>query len=187
MNANRLGPTLLTFCAVLFASSSQIALAATLCVNPAGSGGCYKTISLAVSHAAAYDVINVWPGTYKEDVIIGIPLSILGSGAKKSVIDATGFPDGVFVDGYDHAGLSHVTVAGFTVENAQFEGVLVVSASDITIRDNTIENNDKVGPMFTGATVGCPASQPLKPTRPATAAAAFISSVSGTRSSPATC
>ncbi len=156
MNANRLGPSFLTFCAVLILSSSQIAFAATLCVNPAGSGGCYKTISLAVSHAAAYDVINVWPGTYKEDVIVGIPLSILGSGAKKSVIDATGLPDGVFVDGYDNAGLSHVTLAGFTVENAQFEGILVVSASDVTIRDNTIENNDKVGPMFTGDTVGCP-------------------------------
>ncbi len=156
MKAIRLGPLFFTCCAVLFTTSSQTATAATLCANPAGSGGCYKTISLAVSHAAAYDVINVWPGTYKEDVIIGMPLSIIGAGAKKSVIDATGLPDGIFVDGYDHSGLSHVTVAGFTVENAQFEGVLVVSAFDVTIRDNIIENNDKVGPMFTGATNGCP-------------------------------
>lgn len=155
MSATRLGPFLVTCCAVLFAISSQIAAAANLCVNPANSA-CYKTISLAVSHAAPYDVINVWPGTYKEDVIIGIPVSILGAGANKSVIDATGFPDGVFVDGYDHAGLGHVTLDGFTVENAQFEGVLVVSAFDVTIRDNIIEDNDKVGPMFTGATIGCP-------------------------------
>ena len=156
MKAIRLGPFFLTCCAILFATSSQKAFAATLCVNPANPG-CYKTISLAVSHAAPYDVINVWPGTYKEDVIIGIPLSVMGAGAKKSVIDATGLPDGVFVDGYDNAGLSHVTVAGFTVENAQFEGVLVVSASDVTIRDNNIEDNDKVGPVFVpGATNGCP-------------------------------
>lgn len=156
MKATRLCPLLLTCCAVLFITASQSAVAATHCVNPAGSGGCYKTISLAVSHAAAHDVINVWPGTYKEDVIIGMPLSLIGSGAGKSVIDATGLPDGVFVDGYDHPGLSQVIVAGFTVKNAQFEGVLVVSASDVTVRENTIESNDKVGPMFTGAALGCP-------------------------------
>ena len=98
MRSIRLGPFLVTCCVVLFATSSQKSAAANLCVNPAGSG-CYKTISLAVSHAAPYDVINVWPGTYKEDVIIGIPVSILGAGANKSVIDATGLPDGVFVDG----------------------------------------------------------------------------------------
>ena len=86
---------LLFCCAVLFAGSSQNATAATLCVNPAGSGGCYKTISLAVNNAAPYDVINVWPGTYKEDIVIGIPLSLIGSGAEHSVIDATGLANGI--------------------------------------------------------------------------------------------
>ena len=70
--------SLLFCCAVLFAGSAQNATASTLCVNPAGSGGCYKTISLAVSHAAPYDVISVWPGTYKEDVVIGVSLSLMG-------------------------------------------------------------------------------------------------------------
>jgi pectin methylesterase-like acyl-CoA thioesterase len=79
-------------CAVLIASSSQSVSAATLCVNPAGSHGCYTTISAAVSHAAAFDVINVGPGTYKEDVVIGMPLSLIGAGAGASIIDATGLP-----------------------------------------------------------------------------------------------
>lgn len=72
-------------------------------------------------------MINVEDGTYK-DVVIGIPLSLIGD---ESVIDATGLANGIFVDGFDHPGLHNVTVAGFTVKNAQFEGVLVVSASDV--------------------------------------------------------
>src|ERR1017187_8420236 len=97
---------LLFCCAVLFAGSAQNATAATLCVNPAGSGGCHKRISLAGSHAAPYDVINVWPGSSKEVLVIGIPLSLIGSGAERSVIDAPGIAKGLFVDGFDNPGFS---------------------------------------------------------------------------------
>jgi hypothetical protein len=135
--------------------SSAIASAATLCVNPGGSKGCFKTISSAVSHASAWDVINVWPGTYKEDVVIGMPLSLIGSGAESTIIDASGLANGIFVDGFDNVGLAHVTIAGFTVKNAQWEGVLVVSASDVTIRDNTIKSNTQAPAMFTGDPTGC--------------------------------
>lgn len=44
-------------------------------------------------------------------------------------MDATGLPHGIFVDGYDNPGLRDVTIAGFTVENAQFEGIIVVNAA----------------------------------------------------------
>jgi len=155
MQATRFG-ILPVFCGcVLLAASSVTSLAATLCVNPAGSAGCYKTIGGAVSHAAAYDVINVGKGNYKEDVVIGIPLSLIGAGANHTVIDATGLANGIFVDGFDNPGLAHVTIAGFNVRNAQWEGVLVVSASDVTIRDSNINNNTKAPSMFTGAPNGC--------------------------------
>jgi Right handed beta helix region len=147
-------PLLIAFCAVVFAAVAQ---AGTLCVNPAGSHDCYTTIQAAVNHAAPNDLINVAAGTYTEEVDIGIPLSIIGAGATASIIDATNLAHGIFVDGYDHHGLHNVTIAGFTVENALFEGVLVVSASDVTIRDNHIVNNDKTpGLQFTGALTGCP-------------------------------
>jgi parallel beta-helix repeat protein len=95
-----------------------------------------------------------------EDVVIGIPLNLIGAGAGTSVIDAAGKPNGVFVNGYDHPGLTHVTVAGFTIKDAQFEGVLVVSANDVTIRDNTIEDNDQSPAVFDPtANHGC-AGQP---------------------------
>ena len=143
--------------AVIATSLSLAAVAATLCVNTSGSGGCYASIQSAVNNAAAWDVINVGPGTYKEGVVIGIPLSLIGAGAGQSTIDATGQPNGVLVDGFNHPGLHHVVVAGFTVENAQFEGILAVSARKVKIRDNSVINNDQSpGLVFTGATQGCP-------------------------------
>jgi len=139
---------------VIFSASS---VAATLCVNPAGSSGCFKTIQSAVNHAAAGDVISVGPGTYKEGVVIGIPLSLLGAGADQSTIDATGQPNGVLVDGYHHPGLQDVIVAGFTVKNALFEGILAVSATNVVIANNTVSNNDaSPGLNFTGLPTGCP-------------------------------
>jgi hypothetical protein len=43
------------------------------------------------------------------------------------------------------------------VQNALFEGILVVSATDVVIRSNKIANNDTTpGLNFTGQTTGCP-------------------------------
>lgn len=144
-------------CGLLIAMISSPAIAKTLCVNSTGAHGCYTKIQNAVNNAAANDVILVAPGTYKEFVTIGKPLSLLGAGGDPSVIDATNLPHGIFVDGYDNPGLNDVTIAGFTVKNALFEGILTVSVSDVTIRDNKVIDNDKSqGLEFTGATIGCP-------------------------------
>jgi len=147
------------FTAILVVAICHTAMAATLCVNPSGTNGCYNTIQKAVNHASANDVIQVRAGIYKEGVTVGIPLLLVGAGFQHSTIDATGFGNGVFVDGFDNPGLHGVTVAGFTVQNALYEGILVVSASDVTIRDNNIVNNDQIGPVFTGAPTGCPGQQ----------------------------
>lgn len=156
MQVARFRPWRVVCCAVLFAAFSHTAAANTLCVNPAGSHGCYSKIQTAVNQASANDVIEVSAGTYKENVVIGIPLSLIGAGADPSVIDATGLAHGVFVDGLGNPGLHNVTVAGFTVKNALYEGILVVSASDVTIRDNRIVDNDKIPSLnFTGAPTGC--------------------------------
>jgi len=143
--------------AVVFVAIGQTAVAGTLCVNPAGSHNCFKSIQTAVNHASAYDLIQVQAGTYNEEVTIGLPVAITGAGAGASIIDATGLAHGIFVDGFDHPGLKQVVIKGLTVENANFEGVLVVSASDVTIQDNSVINNDATpGLTFTGAATGCP-------------------------------
>jgi len=158
MNAiiDRLCPrAICALCVILL--GSQFAAAKTLCVNPGGTHGCYATISDALSHASAYDTIRVAAGTYSEEVDISLPVSIIGAGANATIVDATNLAHGFFVDGYDHPGLNDVTIARFTVRNALYEGILVVSASDVTLRDNTVEHNDQVpGIQFTGELTGCP-------------------------------
>src|SRR5438270_11545543 len=148
----------LTFavCTILLAMP-QLAAANTLCVSPSGKHGCYSTISDAVSHAAANDTISVGAGTYNEEVDIGLPVAIIGAGANSTIVDATNLAHGFFVDGYDNPGLNDVTIAGFTVRNPLYEAILVVSAYDVTVRDNTIKDNDLIpGVQFTGALTGCP-------------------------------
>jgi pectin methylesterase-like acyl-CoA thioesterase len=117
-------------------------IAVGACVNPSGNGGCYTTIGAAVAAASAHDTITVAPGTYHEDVVISTPLSLIGAGASNTIIDSTGLPNGIHVDGFEHAGLNHVTVTGFTVKNADFQGILVTDASFVNIADNRVTGND---------------------------------------------
>jgi len=117
--------------------------AADLCVDASGKGGCTATIGAAVAAAAPNDVIRVARGSYHEDVVIGKPLSLLGDGPENTIIDATGLLNGVNVDGLHNAGLAHVTVSGFTVQNADAQGIVVTNASDVTVSNNHVTGNDQ--------------------------------------------
>jgi hypothetical protein len=133
---------------------------ATLCVNSRGgsSGGsnCYQTISAAVAAATAGDTILVSPGKYHEAVVIGKSLSLVGHDRESTAIDATGLPAGVFVDGIDNAGLSTVVISGFTIENANFEGVLIANASDVVVRGNEVTRNNRALVVTTPGQSTCP-------------------------------
>jgi hypothetical protein len=98
---------------------------------------------MAVANAAANDTVQVAAGTYHEDVVIGTPLSLIGAGQNVTTIDATGLANGINVDGLNHSGLSNVTIAGFTIENANFEGIVVTNASSVTILNVHVTNNNK--------------------------------------------
>ena len=143
MNSARIRVGSIRLCAFLCALFAHPAAANTLCVNPQGSGGCYKTISTAISNASANDTIRVGPGTYNEAVVIGMSLSLIGAGPGQAIINAAGQGIGVHVDGMDNPGLHTVVVAGFTVQNANYEGILVTNASDVTIRGNQVMANDQ--------------------------------------------
>ena len=85
------------------------------------------------------------PGTYKEDVVITKPIALLGS-FRASIIDASGLPNGIFVNGMSAApkiGITNVTVSGFTVRNANFEGILVANATDVSLTGNLVTDNNK--------------------------------------------
>ena len=141
--------------AMLFVSSPAVQ-AANLCVNPGGSGGCYATIGAAVAASGANDVIRVAKGVYHENVVVTKSLSLLGEGSEHTTIDATGLLNGINIDGYGNPGLAHVIVSGFTVQNANAQGILATNATDVTISNNHLTGNDQsltFGP--TGPT--CPA------------------------------
>ena len=121
-------------------------MAATLCVNPGGTGGCKSSINAAVAAASAGDTIRVASGTYKEDVVISKSLSLVAWDHRRPVIDATGLSNGIFVNGMaaaPAAGVSNVLISGFDVENANFEGILVANASDVTLLRNHVHDNDR--------------------------------------------
>ncbi len=63
-------------------------------------------------------------------------------GSFSTIIDATGLPNGIFIDGLHNPGLSNVVVTGFTLQNAKFEGALLVNASDITLKSNRVRGNN---------------------------------------------
>jgi parallel beta-helix repeat protein len=131
------GPVLLSLTVVCHAAAAKV-----LCVNPNGTLGCYAHIQSAVNAAAAGDLVLVAAGTYAEDVTIGKSLTLIGAGSTGTIINAAGLANGIFVDGIDNSGLAHVTILGFTVENANFEGILVVNSSYVTISNNHVIGND---------------------------------------------
>jgi parallel beta-helix repeat protein len=128
----------------LLSAGFSVANAKTLCVNPSGTGGCFKTINGAVTAVKAGDTISVAAGTYVEgNIKIDKSLSLVGVGGADTIINAAGKANGIYVDGLDtKIPLSEVVLAGFTVNNSKFEGILVTNASAVTILGNIVVNND---------------------------------------------
>lgn len=127
-------------------SMSGLASAATFCVNPDGHHGCSATIGAAVSAAAPGDVIQVWPGVYNEQVTITKSLSLLSSQPLGAVIDATNQANGIWVNGMSAApnpGVANVVISGFKVRNANYEGILLTNATNVTLEGNEVIDNDR--------------------------------------------
>jgi parallel beta-helix repeat protein len=122
--------------------------AATVCVDQHGKAGCFSTIAAGVAAAAAGDTVQVKPGIYHESVVIKQPLILLGGDRNTTVIDATGLANGVVLSGFDNPALAfgnleQVTVSGFTVRNANYEGILATSVAHAVIFGNNVVKNDQ--------------------------------------------
>lgn len=126
----------------LFALST-VTSAKTLCVSQHPNPACpYSTISAAVAAASNGDIVRVSPGTYREDVVIGKAISLIGANERNTIVDATGLSNGVYVDGMDNPGLGAVVIRDFTVRNAKFEGILLTNVTDVTVSDNHVTGNN---------------------------------------------
>jgi len=136
------------------------AFGANQCVNPSGGGGCLASINAAIAAAGANDTVTVARGTYAEDVIVNKPIAVLGAGSEQTIINALGLANGFNVDGLSHPGLSHVIISGFTVTNANFQGIVITNASDVVIRDNHVIGNDRSLQPFAAGGPVCPGIAP---------------------------
>ncbi len=97
----------------------------------------FATIGAAVAASKPGGTVVACPGTYKEDVVIPMPLTLIGESA---TIDATGLggaPTGAILGQAPYNGItiesSHVTVQGFTVKGAEGEGILAVNPNPVPL------------------------------------------------------
>lgn len=139
-----------------FLALASITSAKTLCVSQHPRPACpYSTIGAAVAAASPGDIVQVARGTYHEDVVIGKMITLAASDSR-TTIDATGLSNGIYIDGIDNPGLAAVVVSGFTVQNANFEGILITNASNVTVSANQVVHNDLNLNVSNGTCPGIP-------------------------------
>lgn len=162
---NRLFQALRCHASRLFPAIAVLALAgnlaaATLCVSPKGRGGCKSTITAAVAAASPGDTIEVEQGSYTGPITITKSLSLAAAPGARPSINASGKSNGILISGIastPNPGVANVVVSGFDVHGANFEGILVVNASNITLLDNHVHDNNKSLDPSAGACPGIPA------------------------------
>jgi hypothetical protein len=101
----------------------------------------YSTISSAVAAAQPGSTIYVCPGTYSEDVVVGEPLTIIGTDAVVDPGTATNSPFATLLGNNAFTVVAtNVTIQGFTVQDATGDGILVAgdqaNINHITALDN---------------------------------------------------
>lgn len=107
--------------------SAGASVAATLCVNPTGTGGCYSTINAAITAAATGDTVSVMPGTYVQNVTVNKSIVLYG---QQGIPCATNILPDTGAGVTFAAGSSGATIEGFTVEASQADGI--VSTANVT-------------------------------------------------------
>ena len=100
----------------------------------------FATISHAVARATSGSTVIVEPGTYREMVLVATKITLISQSSQPSntIIDATGLPVGIAILGSAAAG---TVIEGFTVQNANNEGIYVQDSSNVIIENNVASNN----------------------------------------------
>jgi parallel beta-helix repeat protein len=98
----------------------------------------YLTIQNAVDRAEPNDTVIVGDGSYRENVVIDKPITLISrNGSEKTVIEASNTDRDVL----KIAGVSGVTIIGFTVRGSLRAGVHLYRAAGNKISGNSIVKN----------------------------------------------
>lgn len=106
------------------------------------SSGCdYTSIQSAVDKAYKGDTINVGPGVYNENIIIGKHINLIGAGAENTIINPTINKDVIRVRACP------TTIKGFTIQGAipYWSGLHVQSSYNCNITENVFKNAKSLG------------------------------------------
>jgi parallel beta-helix repeat protein len=103
-------------------------------------------IQKAIDAARPGDTVEIPSGIYYENIFIYKPLALLGEDPETTIIDGS--------DGSKNGGIStenvvkitsnNVTISGFTMRNAEGDGVVIVS-SNVSVTNNIITQNNGSG------------------------------------------
>lgn len=130
------------------------AQAATICVNPGGTDGCFASIQAAINAAGTGDTITVAAGSYNENVVIDEQVTLTGAGRDVTTVTAGNTIKPVFrvtADG--------VTISGFTLTGASGhqeepfqdgDGINLDGADNCVVTDNAFIAN-RQGAYVTGS------------------------------------
>jgi nitrous oxidase accessory protein NosD len=103
-----------------------------------GKEDIYSTITDAINNAVNGDTLLVGAGLYNESLIINKSITLVGDGKETTIISGNLTGDVI------HISISHVTITGFTIQNAGIEYYSKGTDAGIDIRSdyNTISDNN---------------------------------------------
>ncbi len=119
---------------------------ATILYVGGGGPGNYTTVQSALDAAKVDDTVFVYNGTYRENLIIGRRLSLLGEDRNSTVIDGRG---GLWVVKTTAGG---VIVSGFTITNSTDYAIHLILNNNVEITDNNIVDNRGAGILLQQST-----------------------------------
>jgi parallel beta-helix repeat protein len=104
-----------------------------------GPGNDTNSIPGGIFLANPGDTVFVYSGVYNEDIYINKSIDLIGEDKNTTIVNGGGFGFQVWIDDTEW-----VNVTGFTLTNGMV-GFFIQSSSNITIWDNTVYNQNKIG------------------------------------------
>ncbi|MCJ7424024.1 right-handed parallel beta-helix repeat-containing protein, partial [Candidatus Bathyarchaeota archaeon] len=112
-------------------------------VHNINTGLGYATIQEAINAPETLDrhTLFVESATYYENVVVNKTLSLIGENSETTIIDGNKTGSVVTIT------VNNVNITGFTIQNSDYDasGIYVGDCANVTIRNNTIKNNDLAG------------------------------------------